>query len=92
VSGLVNSPVNATPPAFAAERRAAAKLLLGARRCRSICLAHRALSSKPAAATTDRQTDGRPTVTYTLPVTLKMHDLKMTDKENYGSRKYRTGK
>ena len=23
---------------------------------------------------------------------LKMHDLKMTDKENYGSGKYRTGK
>ena len=26
------------------------------------------------------------------PVTLKMHDLKMTDKENYGSGKCRTGK
>jgi len=25
-------------------------------------------------------------------VTLKMHDLKMTDKENYGSGKCRTGK
>jgi len=24
--------------------------------------------------------------------TLKMHDLKMTDKENYGSEKCRTGK
>ena len=29
----------------------------------------------------------------TLPmVTLKMHDLKMTDKENYGSGKCKTGK
>ena len=27
-----------------------------------------------------------------LSVTLKMHDLKMTDKENYGSGKCRTGK
>jgi len=35
-------------PAFAAERRAAAHLLLGARRCRLIFPA-RALSSKPAA-------------------------------------------
>ena len=25
-------------------------------------------------------------------VTLKMHDLKMTDKENYGSGKFKTGK
>jgi len=37
-----------TLPAFAAERRAAAPLLLGARRCRSIYSAHVALSSKPA--------------------------------------------
>jgi len=33
---------------------------------------------------------------YTLPghasVTLKMHDLKMTDKENYGSGKCKSGK
>ena len=38
-------------PACAAERRAAAPLLLGAgaRRCRSICPARTALSSKPAA-------------------------------------------
>jgi len=40
-----------TLPAFAAERRAAAPLLLGAdsRRCRSIFPARTALSSKPAA-------------------------------------------
>jgi len=36
-------------PAFAAERRAAAHLLLGARRCRLIFPAGTALSSKPAA-------------------------------------------
>jgi len=36
-------------PAIAAERRAAAPLLLGARRCRSISPTHTALSSKPAA-------------------------------------------
>jgi len=35
-------------PAFAAERRAAAPLLLDARRRRSIFPAHRTLSSKPA--------------------------------------------
>jgi len=29
---------------------------------------------------------------HDLAVTLKMHDLKMTDKENYGSGKCRTGK
>jgi len=38
-----------TLPAFAAERRAAAPLLLGARRSRPISLARTALSSKPAA-------------------------------------------
>jgi len=38
-----------TLPAFAAERRAAAPLLLGARRCRSLSPARMALSSKPAA-------------------------------------------
>jgi len=58
-----------TLPAFAAERRAAAQLLLGAgtRRCRSICPARGALSSKPAARRSgcgrwDRRTDGRTTV------------------------------
>jgi len=45
----VNSAVNMTLPAFAAERRAAAPLLLGARRCRSLSPARMALSSKPAA-------------------------------------------
>jgi len=35
---------------------------------------------------TDGRTDGQTTVT------LKMHDLKMTDKENYGSGKCKTGK
>jgi len=59
------SAVNVTLPAFAAERRAAAPLLLGARRPPllidiSCCTA---LSSKPAAAVVDewayRQTDGR---------------------------------
>jgi len=69
---LVTSAVNMTLPAFAAERRAAAPLLLsaGARRCRSICFAFGALSSKPAArrsgrrtiGQTDGRTDGRPTV------------------------------
>jgi len=39
-----------TLSAFAAERRAVAPLLLGARRCRSISPAGTALSSKPAAA------------------------------------------
>jgi len=43
------SAVNTTLPAFAAERRAAAPLLLGAGRCRSISAARTALSSKPAA-------------------------------------------
>jgi len=38
-----------TLPAFAAERRAAALLLPGALRCRSISFARTALSSKPAA-------------------------------------------
>jgi len=53
VFSLVNSTVNMTLPAFAAERhaeaRAAALLLPGARRCRSISFARTALSSKPAA-------------------------------------------
>jgi len=43
-----------TLPAFAAECRAAAPLLLslcaGARRCRSICFSHTALCIKPAAS------------------------------------------
>jgi len=59
-----------TLPVFAAERRAAAPLLLGARRCRSIFPAGTALSSKPAArrrcgrmmGRADRQTDRRPTL------------------------------
>ena len=54
-----------TLPAFAAERRAAAPLLLGARRCRSLSPARMALSSKPAARRccswrTDGLTDARP--------------------------------
>jgi len=65
VFSLVNSAVNLAVPAFFAERRAAAPLLLGARRCRSISLARTALSSKPAArrccgrmmGQTDKQTD-----------------------------------
>ena len=43
------SAINVTLLAFAAERRAAAPLLLDARRCRSISPAHRTHSSKPAA-------------------------------------------
>jgi len=69
VFSLVNSAVNMTLPAFAAERRAAAPLLLsaGARRCRSPSSARVALSSKPSArrcrhGKTDGQTDGRSTV------------------------------
>jgi len=54
-------------PAFAAECRAAAPLLLGDRRCGAISPASTALSSKPAARSccgrmtgqTDRQTDRR---------------------------------
>jgi len=48
VFGLVNSAVNTALPAFAAERRAAALLLLGAgaRRYRLICPARGALSCK----------------------------------------------
>jgi len=53
VFSLVNSAVNMTLPAFAAEcraaDRAAALLLPGALRCRSISFARTALSSKPAA-------------------------------------------
>ena len=58
-----------TLPAFAAERRAAALLLLGARRCRSICPAHGALSSKPNddETWTDRETDGRTPGRYIDP-------------------------
>jgi len=52
-----------TLTAFAAERRAAAALLLGARRCQSMSSAHTALSSKPAArhccGRMTGQTDGR---------------------------------
>jgi len=63
---LPTSAGDVTLLAFAAERRAAAPLLVGAdaRCCRSISLAHTALSSKPAArrgrgsvtGQTDRQT------------------------------------
>ena len=67
---LPESAVNVTRLAFAAERRAAAPLCLGARgdrRCRSISPARTALSSKPAACRgcgrvtgqTDRQADGQ---------------------------------
>jgi len=49
VFSLVNSALNVTLPAFAAERRAAALLLPGARRCRSISFARTAFISKPAA-------------------------------------------
>jgi len=53
VFSLLNSAVNMTLPAFAAERRAAAPaaalLLPDARRCQSISFASTALSSKPAA-------------------------------------------
>ena len=54
---------------IAAERRAAAPLLLGARHCRSISPAHTALSSKPATrrrmmGQTDGRTDGHLTVAY----------------------------
>jgi len=65
VFNFVNSLVNKTLSAFAAERRAAAPLLLsaGACRCRSIWPARWALSSKPAACRsgcrTMGQTDGR---------------------------------
>ena len=61
----LSSAVNATLPACAAERRAAAPLLLGAgtRRCRSISPARGALSSKPAARRCCcRSTDGRTTL------------------------------
>jgi len=59
---LRNSAVNVTLPAFAAERRAAAPLLLsaGARRCRSPSSARVALSSKPSARRCRHgKTDGR---------------------------------
>ena len=61
VFSLVNSAVNVTLPPFAAECRAAAPLLLGAGvcRCRSICPARGALSSKPAACRSGCQTMGQ---------------------------------
>jgi len=43
----------------------------GAHSYRSISLAHGALNSKPADDRWDRQTDGHPTVTYTLPHILR---------------------
>jgi len=56
--------------AFAAERRAAAPLLVSARRCRSIVSAHTALSSKPAArhgcGRTMGRTDGRTTLDHLM--------------------------
>jgi len=67
VFSLVSSAVNMALPAFAAECRAAAPLLLGAgsRRCSSISSARGALSGKPAAAARavvrrHTQTDARP--------------------------------
>jgi len=69
---LVNRAVNIALPAFAAERRAAARAqrrccCMGTRRCGSISLVSTALSSKPAARRYSGrmmvQTDGR-----TLPV------------------------
>ena len=67
LSSLVKSAVNMTLPALAAERCAAAPLLLGAgaRRCRSICPTCGALSSKSTTrrccyrpmGQTDRRTD-----------------------------------
>jgi len=78
-----------TLPAFAAERRAAAPLLLGAgaRRCRLICPARGALSSKLAARRsdcercdrrTDRQTDGRTPDRYIDPVPHTMRAVSKT--------------
>jgi len=60
VFSLVNSAVNVTLPAFAAERHAAAPLLLGAgtRRYRSMSPARGALSSKPAARCSGCRTMG----------------------------------
>jgi len=57
--------------AFAAERRAAAPLLVSARRCRSIVSAHTALSSKPAArrggcGRTMGRTDGQTTLDHLM--------------------------
>ena len=68
VLSLVNSAVNMTLPASAAERRAA---WAPGRRCRSISLVCTAFSSKPAARRccsrmTDGQTDGHLAVLYTL--------------------------
>ena len=72
VVSLVKSAVHVALPAFAAQRRAAALLLLDARHCRSMSPACTALSSKPAArrccgrmvgqtgGRTDRQTNARP--------------------------------
>jgi len=70
VFSRVNSAVNTTLAAFAAERRAAAPLLMQgavARRCRSICPARGVLSGKSAerrsCCRTTGQTDGHSTVT-----------------------------
>jgi len=68
VFSLVNSAVNMTLPAFAAERRAAAPLLLGAGAVdRYVLPAGRSAANPPHAAAsverwgrqTDRETDGR---------------------------------
>jgi len=59
VFSLVNSAVNRALPAFAAERRAAAPLLLDASRCRSTYPARTALSSKPSGRRMMELTDGR---------------------------------
>ena len=66
------SDINVTLPAFASERRAAARavalLLPGARRCRSTSLARRAHSNKPTCgARWDRQTNERAPYRYTDP-------------------------
>jgi len=69
VFSVINSAVNTTLPTFAAVHRAAAPLLLGARRCRSICPARKVLSSKPAARCggTTRQSGGRTPDRYINP-------------------------
>jgi len=77
-----------TLPAFAAERRAAAPLLLGpdSRRCRSIFPARTALSSKPAArrccCRSVEQTDGRTLDRFVDPA---LHTVRAVSLNNYKS-------
>ena len=69
---LVNSAVNVTLPAFAAERRATAPSLLGDRYV--LPAKHSAANPPHAAAAVerwDRRTDGRPIVTDTAPHTMQ---------------------